>query len=518
MNKKLSLLLVMLLAVSIVFTGCSPEAISYMEESQRVAEWEAVEGSGNMEMTIEVSNPEDPEEKMSFSMPMELEIYTVGQTTGEMTLTYDFTNLKALAPEEEKDEIPDKIEFPFYIDTDKVIFSKDLFRQFGEEDAPILEGEEEYVGLLLDDALMGAADLKEYQNLTMKLQDEFMDVFEDYESTIDIVKNGNVYSYEAGADELLEEIKSLVKYIQENNEEVISLFEPLILQAADEDDEVVKAELEEMKEELKKIDVSELDELPIEELKDSKIKVSTEFSEDSYKQDLEFVMNLDGFMKITMKMDSVMNKAEVRDLNIPTDVKVIDLEDYFESMINIEVVEDGERPVFVFLDDEIVEFDSMPIIEEGRTLVPCRKIFEEFEADVKWDDDERVVTINKGDEEIVLTIDSDIALVNGEEVKLDKAPRVEEDRTLVPLRFLAENLGLDVEFEMDEFGFYVSLYSKDYEVEEIEEEIEEELEEETEKEELKEEIVEEVEEELSEEVEEKVEDKVEEKLEEGSEE
>ena len=59
---------------------------------------------------------------------------------------------------------------------------------------------------------------------------------------------------------------------------------------------------------------------------------------------------------------------------------------------------------------------------------------------------ERKVTIKKNDIEIILTIDSDIALVNGEEIKLDSPAFIENDRTYTSVRFIAENLGASVDW------------------------------------------------------------------------
>jgi len=100
----------------------------------------------------------------------------------------------------------------------------------------------------------------------------------------------------------------------------------------------------------------------------------------------------------------------------------------------------------VQIDGVYAEFDVPPIIVEGRTLLPARAIVEMLGGDVQWDGELRQVHIYKDGINILLTIDDVIAYVNGEAIELDVPPQIIDDRTLVPLRFVAENLGLDIDF------------------------------------------------------------------------
>ena len=96
-------------------------------------------------------------------------------------------------------------------------------------------------------------------------------------------------------------------------------------------------------------------------------------------------------------------------------------------------------------DDRIV-----PIVENGRTLVPIRFISENFDCEVDWDDDLRKVTITRGDTIIELHVDSRQAYVNGEAIVLDVAPIIRNGRTLVPVRFLSESMGFLVDWDGDD--------------------------------------------------------------------
>lgn len=85
--------------------------------------------------------------------------------------------------------------------------------------------------------------------------------------------------------------------------------------------------------------------------------------------------------------------------------------------------------------------DTKPFTINDRTMVPIRVISENFGAEVIWDEDSQTVTINTDEVNIKLTVGSQSAYVNGEEISLDTAPVTQDDRTMVPLRFISEALG-----------------------------------------------------------------------------
>ncbi|MBO4896963.1 MAG: N-acetylmuramoyl-L-alanine amidase [Clostridia bacterium] len=96
--------------------------------------------------------------------------------------------------------------------------------------------------------------------------------------------------------------------------------------------------------------------------------------------------------------------------------------------------------------------DIPPIITNGRTLVPARTFFEALGAKVDWDGEQRVVTIEKEDLRIKLTIDNTVAYVNGKTAILDVPPMIVTDRnniarTLIPVRFVSSWLGYAVTWD-----------------------------------------------------------------------
>lgn len=90
---------------------------------------------------------------------------------------------------------------------------------------------------------------------------------------------------------------------------------------------------------------------------------------------------------------------------------------------------------------------TVPITVQGRTLLPIRAIVEAMGGTVGWDGKANKVTIKMDKTTIVLTIGKKQATVNGKTVTLDVAPQLLNDRTMVPLRFVAESLGAIVEWE-----------------------------------------------------------------------
>ena len=104
-----------------------------------------------------------------------------------------------------------------------------------------------------------------------------------------------------------------------------------------------------------------------------------------------------------------------------------------------------EAPV-VFCNGEQVEFDQKPVEENDRILVPMRAVFEELGAEVEWDERDASVTVSNKKTVIGVQVDNPIMLVNDVPVELDAAPKLVEDRTLVPLRAISEALVAKVEW------------------------------------------------------------------------
>ncbi len=100
----------------------------------------------------------------------------------------------------------------------------------------------------------------------------------------------------------------------------------------------------------------------------------------------------------------------------------------------------------VILDGRQLTFEVPPVIENGRTLVPLRAIFEAIGASVNWDNKTRTVTSVKGNTTVVLSIGSTRPMVNGQVWPLEVPAKIKNDRTLAPLRFVGEAFGGKVDW------------------------------------------------------------------------
>ena len=107
----------------------------------------------------------------------------------------------------------------------------------------------------------------------------------------------------------------------------------------------------------------------------------------------------------------------------------------------------ADNSISITIDGKAQIYDVMPVIENGRTLVPMRAIFEALGADIYWNDAKKTVLGKKDDTEVTLQIGNTNAKVNNKDVTLDVAATIIEGRTMVPVRFISEALGCTVNWD-----------------------------------------------------------------------
>jgi outer membrane protein assembly factor BamB len=105
----------------------------------------------------------------------------------------------------------------------------------------------------------------------------------------------------------------------------------------------------------------------------------------------------------------------------------------------------------IIIDNAQYTLDAPPFIQQGRTLVPIRRIAEEMEALVSWEPIDQKVTLSRYDKVIELWIGRPRCKVNSLEKNLPSnvAPLIHQQRTYLPLRFVAEELDGIVEWFAD---------------------------------------------------------------------
>ncbi|RXZ80201.1 AMIN domain-containing protein [Paenibacillaceae bacterium] len=112
----------------------------------------------------------------------------------------------------------------------------------------------------------------------------------------------------------------------------------------------------------------------------------------------------------------------------------------------------------ILLDGKELASDVEPTIVNNNTLVPISIIAGGLNYQAVWNKDSRTVGIHNNDTQIVLAINDSKALVNGQEVEMGEPARIISGRTMVPLRFVGEQLGLEVSW--DNAKKEASLFSK----------------------------------------------------------
>ena len=89
---------------------------------------------------------------------------------------------------------------------------------------------------------------------------------------------------------------------------------------------------------------------------------------------------------------------------------------------------------------------TTPVIINDRTLLPIRAVVEEMGGNVEWDNDTQTVTLTYNNDTIRLVIDNTTAYLNDTANTLDTAPTIINDRTMLPIRFIAESFKFDVDW------------------------------------------------------------------------
>ena len=106
----------------------------------------------------------------------------------------------------------------------------------------------------------------------------------------------------------------------------------------------------------------------------------------------------------------------------------------------------------IVINDKKATIDAAPIVQNDRTYVPFRALAEAFGAEVAYDEATQAVTAELNGTTVVMTIGSATYTINGVEKTMDVAPFINGSRTMIPVRFAAEAFGITVTPTYDENG------------------------------------------------------------------
>ncbi len=114
------------------------------------------------------------------------------------------------------------------------------------------------------------------------------------------------------------------------------------------------------------------------------------------------------------------------------------------------------QEINVYLNGSKMQFDVPAYKEDGRVLVPVRAIFEALGANIKWNEITQTVTATKGSKIIIIQIGNNVAKIDNVEVELDVPAKTVNWRTFVPVRFVSEALGAQVEWDGSTQSVYIT--------------------------------------------------------------
>lgn len=106
-----------------------------------------------------------------------------------------------------------------------------------------------------------------------------------------------------------------------------------------------------------------------------------------------------------------------------------------------------KNPVNVKVYDQYIDFSSVgqwPFIENGRTMVPLRAVFEVMNCNVSWEQAKNAAIVKYEDTSISIVANSNTAYINGKATTLDVPAKLVNNRIMVPLRFISEAINKTV--------------------------------------------------------------------------
>lgn len=179
-------------------------------------------------------------------------------------------------------------------------------------------------------------------------------------------------------------------------------------------------------------------------------------------EDAKAKYNIDKMPVYVFKSFLIKNYQEYYKLTDGEKIEFKNTEDKFASLDELKkyIKEKSKITVTLHLQSKQMEInqagittnvmlDTSPVAPNGTTLVPVRAISEAFGSTVEWDSINQNATIKKGKSVIKLKIGSKTAYVNENAIEMLEAAQIINGRTMVPLRFVSENMGYSVQWNAE---------------------------------------------------------------------
>lgn len=161
---------------------------------------------------------------------------------------------------------------------------------------------------------------------------------------------------------------------------------------------------------------------------------------------------VEGNPVITLNLKFKENITNINNTSLAVEIPKID---YTNSM---DIADFGyyEKPVKVYLDGERVYFEADPVIEDGTTMVPLKKLAEEMGMNVVWDGAAKTITVKKEGTAIVFRINSDKAYVNGIQMTMDKPAKIIDNSAMIPVSFIRQCFNADVTWDAASKSIFIN--------------------------------------------------------------
>lgn len=453
--KKKILVILLALMVAITLGACSANTVSYLDAAGKVSNWEGSKVSGKLDYDFEIKDPKS-NEMVNVKLPIKLTGEQLGQDRAHVIMDMNLQDVKKVFEKDLKntedkkeiEDIPNNMKIDVFVKDNEIIMSKNIFAVNKEA---VKDIKEDYISISSEGNGLSPKSAKyfsseEFKSDLLKLMDVALG---DAKQGIDYEVNGNTYTLNATSDQIIDEFIKASDNVMKNwdtvSKDVLAIVDKAGLPINDEE----KKDFKELNKEYKREDLvnsaSEIKEM----LKGSNISEKTTFEENKYIQEIGMKVSVSNFVKVSVKGNTVTTKDENVKINFPTSVKKLTMDEYMKlimpgmnsSLVTVRV--NGED--ITFEDPE-----ALPKIINDRTMLSARAFYEKIGAKVEWNGKDRTVTVSKDNDKIVLKIDSNKALVNGKEVKLDSPATIINDKTYIPVRFVSEAFGYKVKYDANE--------------------------------------------------------------------
>ncbi len=118
---------------------------------------------------------------------------------------------------------------------------------------------------------------------------------------------------------------------------------------------------------------------------------------------------------------------------------------------------DSEQTINVYFNNVLLKFEDAPRIENNRVMVPLRTMLTALNASVLWREADNTAIAHTGNHRIALKLNQSSADVDGQTIMLDTPPILINNRVYVPLRFFSNAVGLDVMWQAETRSVYIKL-------------------------------------------------------------